>query len=111
KQLVAGNAAGPDGRVVAARQRVAMETVAADGGLDATDDGGRGLAAELLVEDRPGQRIDRVEALAPARIGFDHPDPLHPRGELAIALRQVGMGCPGIETARVPGQGLPFAVT
>src|SRR5690606_23485313 len=53
EQLVAGNPAGADGRVIAARQGVAMEAFAADGFLYPADDGRRGLAAELLVEDRP----------------------------------------------------------
>src|SRR3546814_7111244 len=54
-----------------------------------SDDGRGRLAAELLVEDRAGERIDRVERPAPARVRVDRADPLHPLAELAIAPGQV----------------------
>ena len=87
--------------VVAARQRVAVEAVAVDRGFDAADDRRRGLAAELLVEDRARQRIDRIERLAPARIGLDRAELLHPCAELAVALAEVGEGGIGVESAGV----------
>src|SRR3546814_8410602 len=68
KRLVARYAAGAQAGVVDAAERVAVEAFAADGLLDAADDGRGRLAAELLVEDRAGERIDRVERPAPARV-------------------------------------------
>src|SRR3546814_2126872 len=82
-------AAGGQAGVVDAAELVAVEAFAADGLLDAADDGGGRLAAELLVEDRAGERIDRVERPAPARVRVDRADPLHPLAELAIAPGQV----------------------
>src|SRR3546814_3847573 len=61
QRLVARYAAGAQAGVVDAAERVAVEAFAADGLLDAADDGRGRLAAELLVEDRAGERIDRVE--------------------------------------------------
>src|SRR3546814_10394553 len=84
--LVAGNAAGAQPGVIDPRQRVAVETVAADRRLDPADDRGRGLAAQLLVHDRASQRVDRIAWLAPAGVGFDLPPPGHPRAKLSVAL-------------------------
>src|SRR3546814_15053673 len=67
KRLVARYAAGAQAGVVDAAERVAVEAFAADGLLDADDDGRGRLAAELLVEDRAGESIARVERPAPAR--------------------------------------------
>src|SRR5690606_7389499 len=101
--LVAGGAAGAQAGVVDARQGVAVKAVAADRRLDPADDGRRGLAAELLVHDRAGERIHRVEALAPARIGPDRPQAAHPGAQLAVALLQIRERGSGIEAARVSG--------
>src|SRR3546814_7427884 len=75
QRLVARYAAGAQAGVVDAAERVAVEAFAADGLLDAADDGRGRLAAELLVEDRAGERIDRVERPAPARVRVDRADP------------------------------------
>src|SRR3546814_1363845 len=89
KRLVARYAAGAQAGVVDAAERVAVEAFAADGLLDAADDGRGRLAAELLVEDRAGERIDRVERPAPARVRVDRADPLHPLAELEIGRAHV----------------------
>src|SRR3546814_18348074 len=82
-------AAGGQAGVVDAAERVAVEAFAADGLLDADDDGGGRLAAELLVEERAGERIDRVERPAPARVRVDRAAPLHPLPALAHTPGQV----------------------
>src|SRR5690606_12699416 len=70
----------------------------------------RGLAAELLVKDGAGQRVDRVEGLAPARVGLDRPEPAHPRAQLAVALAQVRERRFGIESPRL-SRHVPFSVS
>src|SRR3546814_19079346 len=84
-------AAGGQAGVVDAAERVAVEAFAADGLLDAADDGRGRLAAELLVEDRAGERTDRVERPAPARVRVDRADTIPPLSELAVAPGQL---CP-----------------
>lgn len=55
-------------------------------------------ATYLPFNDAAGQPIDRIERLAPARVGVDRPEPLHPRAELAVAPAQVGERGLGIES-------------
>src|SRR5690606_19643861 len=65
-------------------------------------DGGGGLAAELLVEDRARQRIHGIEAPLPARVRRDGADPLQPWRQPAVPL-QVGPCRLRVEATPVPG--------
>jgi uncharacterized membrane protein YgdD (TMEM256/DUF423 family) len=66
----------------------------------ALGDRGGGLARQLLVKDRAGQRIDRLEART--EIVLERPDPAHPFAQLAVTLRQMRGGGIDIETTRNP---------
>src|SRR5690606_28646137 len=74
---------------------------ASDRSLHALDDGRGGLAAELLEQDRPRQRIDRVERGTPARLWFDRADALHPRTQPTVVPLPVVPGRCRVETAGV----------
>jgi hypothetical protein len=107
EQLVARHAAAAHRRIVEPVERVRVQPLPARGRFDTPHDRRGRLARQLLVEDRARERVGDVERLAPARVGLDRADALHPGPELAVLLRQMRGGGIDVEAAAESRHAVP----